>query len=138
MATKPNPTVMTKSQQDYAMSRLDNLERQRVSQARAKLNFPGKVDESLKRKVELIRTGKAKLKPTSQLQVHTNLLYAYEFPTLEAELVAFNKAYDAAEKKLLPIVAQIEAEAQALRDQIMLGMNAPEVLALLEKFAKAK
>lgn len=138
MATKPNPAVMTKSQQEYAMNRLDNLERQRVSQARAKLNFPTPVDESFMRKVELIRTGKAKLLPSEELSTHTDLRYAYTYPTIEAELVAFRKAYDAAEKKLLPIVAQIEAEAQALRDQIMLGMNAPEVLALLEKFAKAK
>ncbi|MBR8460757.1 hypothetical protein KDW07_26820 [Burkholderia dolosa] len=127
---------LTIQQRGYMTERLSAIAKRRIDKdTTAKLGPKPEIPKlTFKDKYELIRTGKAKLKPYSEISSYTDLVDAYSYPVDKVDVA--RRALAAWEAKAEKIAAAINAEKQRIVDQLMLG-DATAALAALDKFEKA-
>lgn len=129
---------LTKQQIGYVTARIESLASQRVAKETTRQAGAEPVKPVLKfeEKYELIRTGKAKLKPFSKLSKYTNLEDAYEYPTFERSVSAYETVIKRRADIEAKVKAKVDAEKQTLIDRVMLG-DADEALDALKAFEAA-
>ena len=113
---------MNQSQRNYLQSRIDSIKRKKESEINKK--YP--TDLSFEKKYALIKAGKVKLKPLSDISHWTNLDNAYDFSAWSPNVTKNAKAKE-----------KLELEVQKTEDKIMLGSE-EEAINLLSKTTSMK
>lgn len=114
--------AMTKSQQEYALQRIDNIYKDKKSALEEKYGFKG-VSLSKQEKFDLVKSGQVSLK--SELAAPYNLYDAFDFSNFEREAGFFPEGKVKLDK--------LDGERKWLRDEIMLG-DSQEALNMLKMF----
>ena len=121
---------MNQKQREYALQRIEQIEREKVTEVTAKFTTPGK---SLSRddQDDLIREGKVKLLPINEIDLYS---YTYTRNLFDFSKYITESSLDA--KKANPLIDQIEKAAQDAKDSIMLA-EADDALKAIQSFETA-
>lgn len=119
--------AMNKQQVDYAHRRIDNLLAAKEVEASERHAKPAQTISPDDR-ATLIRAGKVKLKADILIDYRTSVVDAFDFSKYSWPRTVDTKAVD-------KVMKPLRAEAQRLKDEIMLG-DAGAALATLDAFAK--
>ena len=130
---------LTKVQVDYARSRMNTILDQRLQASIAHLKAPVVVGLSIPWPDALaaIIAGKAKLKPTAQLDNHTYLRNAYTYPEYEKKLAAYRKDKELYDKACEILHKPIHSAYRLAMDKLMMS-NAEAAVEVIEWFAQGK
>lgn len=129
---------LTKAQIEHAAMRLNQVAAKRIAAASHSIGEkPSLPQLTFTEKCDLIRQGKAKLKPQQGLNRCTDLEDAYTYPSHERLVEGVKKhiaVWETAHKK---ISDRVNAERDRVLDRIMLG-DAADALAAIDAFAAGK
>jgi len=110
---------LNKQQIDHAKARIRNISAEKLAKRTEKFGPKPEVPAlSFADKYALISAGKAVLRPISELYHNIDLVDAYRYPTAYAKE---RKARDAWSDKCKAVECEIQQEATALLDKLMLG-----------------
>lgn len=123
---------MNRDQVNYVKTRVDQLFRNKSTEINSRkkevpqgLNFLSKM--------ALIRSGKAKIRPFSEIQHYTDFIQAYTYP----HDLEIKKIEDENSEFIRKNLKRLEDEKFKIMDQIMLG-DVQVALTLLQQFEKFK
>lgn len=119
---------MTHNQKVYALKRIDELKKEKESEARKKFTVESRYI-SLEEKYKLVKSGKVKLLPLSQFKNYTDFVDAYDFSAYE------NEGYLKEEYKT--VMEKVTSMSTKAKDQIMLG-DCGEALKLIQELSDLK
>jgi hypothetical protein len=117
---------MRQPQIKYVIERINNIQEQKVREARAKFTTP-EVRLNEAQKYELVVKGKVKLFPLHKITRHGNADWddAFDFSAFESMEV-----FD--QKKYVPLAQLIDKKAQEARDSVVLG-DSSEAMKILKE-----
>lgn len=116
---------MNQKQREYAMARVSAVRARKVEEIKARHTIPA-VKLSLARKAELVVSGGVPAIPHKLKSYYTDWPDAFDFSAYERDEV-----YD--KDSAAPLIAKVNAEADRIHDNIMLG-DAEEALSALRAF----
>ena len=119
---------MNHHQKQYALNRVTEIQKIKLTQAREKYQIKGK-RLSVEEELNLIFLGKVKLRDRKEVDYYTKLSDAFDF-TKHETADGFDKKYDVVYESIITI-------AQKAKDQIMLG-DCNEALKLLKQLEDIK
>jgi hypothetical protein len=129
---------LTKAQLAHACMRLNQAAEKRIAAAAQHIGVkPTLRTLSFAERCDLIRSGKAKLRPQAALNSYTDLTDAYEYPTHDKAVAGVKKAITTWETAHRKIVEGVHAERDRILDQIMLS-DANDALAAIDAFSGVK
>ena len=120
---------MNQAQRMYIKKRVEGILTEKMAEARVKFTTPANMLTNQER-IDLIRTGKAKMKPNHELMrlgnYGLNLTSVFDFSKYETKGSTDQKALQAHKKKLT-------TKAHEINDSVMLG-DAEEALKMIRDF----
>lgn len=138
MATPSTNRPLTKTQLDYALSKLTDAYDTRCAKVVANIHHPGPAPTlSKEEKYKLIASGKAKLVPYDSVSYHEYLYSSYTYPDFEKATKSHQHKMAMYGQQCDRVKKPIDAQYNAAKDTLVMG-SAEAALAVVEAFAAGK
>ena len=124
---------MNQQQNNYIKKRVEGICQEKMTEARIKCTSPSVTPTNAER-IDLIRSGKVKMKPDSELRTVGN--YGLQISTV-FDFSKYEVKGGIDQKKLDKLNKKIRAEANRITDGIMVG-DSDEALTMLRNFQNFK
>lgn len=130
---------LNKAQIEYAFQRINEAVSRKVAAKIGEAPQQKIPEMSFDDKYAAIASGdpkRAKLKSRGEVSEYTDLDDAYTYPAHEVKVAAAHKPMEEWSKKKQAAQKTVAAQAQKIKDKIMLSGDADAALALIDRFAE--